>query len=91
MSNILNDAMKRAGWGDIQIKKTPEKLKPKPEKIDLTLTERKTKEEIRKYQIDNDKNVNILVLRSYVRSIFVSIYPGNPEWYLWIVGQHLCI
>lgn len=76
MSNILYEAMKRAGWGDIQVKKNSKKLKPKPEKIDETLTERKTKEEIRKLQIDNEKNINTLVLRSLARSILEDIGHG---------------
>lgn len=76
MSDILNEAMKRAGWGAVKLKKNSKKSKLKSEKDNDTLTERKTKEEIRRLQIGNEKDINTLVLRSLARSILEDIGHG---------------
>ncbi len=68
--------MKRAGWGNTKVKKNYKKSKSKPEKDNDTLTERKTKEEIRRLQIGNEKDINTLVLRSLARSILEDIGHG---------------
>jgi hypothetical protein len=66
--------MKRAGWGDVKVKKnsgqtkTSKKKKPKE-----TLTEQKTKAEVRKLKIGNEKEINTLVLRTLTRAILEEI------------------
>ena len=74
MSDVLVEAMKRAGWGDVKVKKNSGKSKtPKEKKPSETLTEQKTREEVRKLKIGNEKEINTLVLRSLARAILEEI------------------
>ncbi len=77
MSDVLVEAMKRAGWGDVKVKKNSGKSKtPKNKKSKETLTEQKTKAEVRKLKIGNEKEMNILVLRTQARAILEVIGHG---------------
>lgn len=74
MSNVLTEAMKRAGWGDVKVKKNSDQSKTSKEKKPKeTLTEQKTKEEVRRLKILNEKEINILVLRTQARAILLEI------------------
>ncbi len=77
MSNVLEEAMKRAGWGDVKVKKNSGETKTsKKKKKKATLTEQKTEAEVRKIKIGNDKEMNILVLRSQARAILEVVGHG---------------
>ncbi len=77
MSNVLEEAMKRAGWGDTKVKKNSGQRKPpKDKKPRETLTEQKTREEVRKLKIGNEKEINTLVLRTLTRAILEAVGHG---------------
>lgn len=77
MSNVLEEAMKRAGWGDVKIKKNSGQAKTSKKKNPKeTLTEQKTKAEVRKLKILNEKEMNTLVLRTQARAILEAIGHG---------------
>lgn len=77
MSNVLTEAMKRAGWGDVKVKKNSGQTKTsKKKKTKATLTEQKTEAEVRKLKIGNEKEMNILVLRTLARAILEEIGHG---------------
>ncbi len=77
MSNILNEAMKRAGWGDTKVKKNFGQTETsKKKKTKATLTEQKTEAEVRKLKIGNEKEMNTLVMRPLVRAILEAIEHG---------------
>ena len=76
MSNVLNEAMKRAGWGDTKVKKNSGQSKISKKKKKATLTEQKTEAEVRRLKIGNEKEVNTLVLRTKVRAILEVIGHG---------------
>ena len=70
MSNILYEAMKRAGWGDTQVKKNSKKLKlAKSDKYNETLTEQKTAEEVRKLKITNERDLGKLIEKKTVKAV----------------------
>ena len=77
MSNVLSEAMKRAGWGDVKVKKNSNRPKiSKNGKPKETLTEQKTREEVRKLKIGNEKEINTLVLKTLVRAILEEVGHG---------------
>ena len=76
MSDILFEAMKRAGWGDTKVKKNSGQSKTSKKKKKATLTEQKTEAEVRKIKISNEKEMNILVLRTQARAILEAIGHG---------------
>ena len=77
MSNVLNEAMKCAGWGDTKVKKNFDQSKTsKKKKTKATLTEQKTEAEVRKLKIGNEKEMNILVLRTQARAILEAVGHG---------------
>ena len=74
MSDILFEAMKRAGWGDTKVKKNSGQTKTsKKKKTQATLTEQKTEAEVRKIKIGNEKEINNLVLRTLTRAILEAV------------------
>ncbi len=74
MSDVLVEAMKSAGWGDAKVKKNSGKSKTSKKQIPKeTLNEQKTREEVRKLKIGNEKEINTLVLRSLARAILEEI------------------
>ncbi|KKL91165.1 hypothetical protein LCGC14_1897420 [marine sediment metagenome] len=74
MSDILFEAMKRAGWGNTKVKKNSGQSKTsKKKKTQATLTEQKTEAEVRKIKIGNEKEINNLVLRTLTRAILESV------------------
>ena len=76
MSNVLEEAMKRAGWGDTKVKKNSSQTKTSKKKKKATLTEQKTEAEVRKIKIGNEKEMNILVLRTQARAILEVVGHG---------------
>ncbi len=76
MSNVLNEAMKCAGWGDTKVKKNSKDSKTTKKKKKATLTEQKTEAEVRKLKIGNEKEMNILVLRTQARAILEAVGHG---------------
>ena len=74
MSDVLVEAMKRAGWGDTKVKKNSSQTKTsKKKKTQATLTEQKTEAEVRKIKIGNEKEINNLVLRTLARAILEAL------------------
>ncbi len=74
MSDILFEAMTRAGWGDTKVKKNSGQSETsKKKKTQATLTEQKTEAEVRKIKIGNEKEINNLVLRTLTRAILEAV------------------